>query len=80
MTQESLVYVIGTGVCGGLTTAVVYLFHRFEQAKSLLVDHFEAQLTVVNARLHDCETDRESLRKSIFDLHREMIELKRRIA
>ena len=80
MTQDSLIYIIGTGVCGTLTTAVVYLFHRFEQAKSLLVNHFESQLTVVNSRLHDCEMDRESLRQSIFDLHREMIELKRRMA
>lgn len=79
MTQDSLIYIIGTGVCGALTTAVVYLFHRFEQAKTTLVDHFESQLTVVNSRLQDCETDRESLRKSIFELHREMIELKRRL-
>lgn len=80
MTQDSLIYIIGTGVCGGLTTAVVYLFHRFEQAKQNLVEHFESQLSIVNSRLQDCETDRETLRKSIFDLHREMIELKRRLA
>lgn len=80
MTQDSLIYIIGTGVCGALTTAVVYLFHRFEQAKQNLVEHFESQLSIVNSRLQDCETDRETLRKSIFDLHREMIELKRRLA
>lgn len=80
MTQDSLIYIIGTGVCGALTTAVVYLFHRFEQAKSTLVEHFESQLSIVNSRLQDCETDRETLRQSIFDLHREMIELKRRMA
>ena len=80
MTQDSLIYIIGTGVCGSLTGAVVYLFHRFEQAKQTLVEHFDRQLTVVNSRLQDCETDREALRKSMFDLHRELVELKRRIA
>jgi hypothetical protein len=45
-----------------------------------LVEHFDRQLTVVNSRLQDCETDREALRKSMFDLHRELVELKRRIA
>jgi hypothetical protein len=80
MSQDSLIYIIGTGVCGSLTGAVVYLFHRFEQAKQTLVEHFDRQLTVVNSRLQDCETDREALRKSMFDLHRELVELKRRIA
>lgn len=79
MTQDSLIYIVGTGVCGGLTSAVVYLFHLFEKSKSELVKHFTDQLNVVNARLKDCEDDRNKLRDQILVIHREMIELKQRL-
>lgn len=80
MTQDSLIYIIGTGVCGSLTGAVVYLFHRFEGAKQQLVTHFEAQLTIVNQRLKDCEDDRNALRNQMVAIHGELIEMKRRLA
>lgn len=79
MTEESLVYIIGTTVCGGLTSAVVYLFHLFEKSKSELVLHFTEQLSVVNERLKDCEDDRNRLRDQILAIHGEMIELRQRL-
>lgn len=79
MTQESLIYIIGSGVCAALTTAVVFLFHRFESAKQQLISAFETQLSVVNQRLNDCEDDRNALRHQIIQIHAEMHELKKRI-
>jgi len=79
MTQESLIYIIGSGVCAALTTAVVFLFHRFESAKQQLIAAFESQLVVVNSRLKDCEDDRNTLRKQIVDLHHELMDLKKRV-
>jgi septal ring factor EnvC (AmiA/AmiB activator) len=79
MTQESLLYIVGSGVCAALTTAVIFLFHRFEAAKQQLITMFQGQLEVVNSRLKDCEDDRNSLRNQMLSLHTEMHELKKRL-
>lgn len=80
MTHDSLIYIIGTGVCGSLTGAVVFLFHRFEHAKQQLVTHFESQLLIVNARLKDCEDDRNALRNQMVAIHGELIEVRQKLA
>jgi hypothetical protein len=56
------------------------LFHRFERAKEELIEKFEADLSVVNLRLKDCEDDRNALRNQILAIHKEMAELKQRFA
>ena len=50
MTQESLIYIIGTGIVGALTTAVGILFRLFVEEKK-----------TTRADLQECRSDREKL-------------------
>jgi len=79
MSQESLLVILGGAVMASLVSAVVFLFSRFEIARSELTKKFEAELVLVYARLKDCEDDRINLRNQIIAIHKAMHEMKQRL-
>jgi hypothetical protein len=66
MTQESLIYIIGTGIVGALTTAVGILFRLFVEEKK-----------TTRADLQECRSDREKLWAKIETLQTEIGKLLR---
>lgn len=66
MTQDSLIVIVGTGVVGGLVTAVGVLFKLFVEEKK-----------VTRGDLDECRKDREKLWAKIEGLQTEIGKLLR---
>jgi len=66
MNQDSLIYIIGTGIVGALTTAVGILFRLFVEEKK-----------TTRADLQECRSDREKLWAKIETLQTEIGKLLR---
>ena len=66
MTQDSLIYLIGSAVVTALTTAVVFLFRLFVVEKE-----------ATRKDLQECRSDRERLWSKIADLQTEIGKLLR---
>ena len=66
MTQDSLIYIIGTGIVGALTTAVGILFRLFVEEKK-----------TTRADLQESRSDREKLWAKIETLQTEIGKLLR---
>jgi hypothetical protein len=66
MTQESLIYIIGSGIVGVLSTAVGILFRLFVEEKK-----------TTRADLQECRSDREKLWAKIETLQTEIGKLLR---
>ena len=66
MTQDSLIYIIGAGMVGGLCTAVGVLFRLFVEEKK-----------TTRADLQECRSDREKLWAKIEALQNEIGKLLR---
>lgn len=79
MTQDSLIYIVGTGVVGALTSAVVYLHGRSEKKSAETELRLQKQISDIEAKaekaqletkqdLKECREDRELLHQKIHDL------------
>lgn len=79
MTQDSLLYIIGTTVVGALTSAVVYLHGRSEKKSVETELRLQKQISDIEARaekdkaetkadLKECRDDRELLHQKFQDL------------
>jgi hypothetical protein len=66
MTQESLIYIIGSGIVGVLSTAVGILFRLFVE-----------EMRTTRADLQECRSDREKLWAKIETLQTEIGKLLR---
>jgi hypothetical protein len=66
MTQDSLIYIIGSGIVGVLSTAVGILFRLFVEEKK-----------TTRADLQECRSDREKLWAKIETLQTEIGKLLR---